>query len=359
MSSRRGYLVNNVNPSLVESNEYDVRAGVVRIYGANLGGTLPINVWVGDEVNGIWVNLYRNGTQIALSDTNNSYVEFVPGKYRIDASAAGPGALVWFEEAFDTDGDDRTKWVYVTNNSASVSNSSPSSIVTTNTCFANLNGDGSAVNPLSVDLNISPDPGNLIFQNCNDPNLNQPGLYARLYTDNTNCVWFNGAGTQWLPLSAGLAFVPSGSPENNIIDCSNDESQPGLYLAGPASFPIIVVNTIQGSISSSITLTVSNLYKIGLTAWYNDQITLANSSPITFNVPNAVNVAGGTYNGGLLLKLATLNATVLNAADNSSLPFEIDYNGIGNIFSFSNVVVYIPSPSVTSIKLSLQALYLI
>jgi hypothetical protein len=303
--------------------------------------------------------LYRNGTQVALSDTNNSYVEFVPGRYRIDDTSAGLKALVWFEEEFDTDGDARTKWVYVTNNSASVSNSSPSSVATTNTCFANLNGDGSAANPLSVDLNISSDPGNLIFQNCNGPNLNQPGLYARLYTNNANCVWFNGAGTQGLPLSAGLTFVPSGSTQNNIIDCSIDEQQPGIYLAGPDSFPNIVVNTIQGSANNSITLTVSTLYKIGLTAWYNDQITLANSSPITFNVPNAVNVAGGTYNGGLLLKLATLNATVLNAADNSSLPFEIDYNGVGNTVTSSNVVVYIPSPSVTSIKLSLQALYLI
>lgn len=116
MSSRQGWLLNNIAPSLVESNQFDVRAGVVRLFCANLGGNVPLLQWVGSTDNGVWVPVFRCGSEIQLSDTNNSYVEFIPGKYSIDATNADSNAMIWFEEGFATSGDDRTKWVYVISN---------------------------------------------------------------------------------------------------------------------------------------------------------------------------------------------------------------------------------------------------
>lgn len=242
MSSRQGWLLNNITPSLVNSDGFDVRAGVVRIFCANLGGNVPLLQWVGSTDNGVWVPVFRCGSEIQLSDTNNSYVEFIPGKYTIDPTNASSNAMIWFEEGFATSGDDRTKWVYVISNCSCTPAPAP-----------------------------APPPPSCTYYDVTNPN----GIYVRLFNNAGGYVW----GSEWvnsndyfgtigdpsvLP-TQGFSNPDSGYPTiNNIritVDVTGVTQSVDLYLSNntsivPDGAPIgnLITFTLNGSETTQLLL---------------------------------------------------------------------------------------------------------
>lgn len=159
MSSRQGYLINNVNPASVKSNEFDVRAGVVRLFAANLGADIPLEVWVGGDDTGLWVPLARNGNPVVLNDNNNVYVEMVSGAYRVNPADAGDNAQVWFEEEFCEDGDNRTIYTYVTGGGSN-GGGTPFTLNTQSSTSINLYGSGTSGDPLGAEGILDTTVGN-------------------------------------------------------------------------------------------------------------------------------------------------------------------------------------------------------
>jgi hypothetical protein len=80
----QGYLVNVANPSLAPSQDFIVKDRAVRLTAGGFSGgdVVQLQIWVGDPVNGSFVNLARNGSLVQLTATNNQHIEIVAGKYK-------------------------------------------------------------------------------------------------------------------------------------------------------------------------------------------------------------------------------------------------------------------------------------
>lgn len=116
MSSNNVFLINGLSPPS-GGNEFQVRAGAVRLFAANLGILYNVEVYVGSVDDGAWVPAYLNSQQLQLSDTNNILVLIVAGQYRVvtnDGSLPTVDAMVWFEEEDETDHDLRVMYVLQT-----------------------------------------------------------------------------------------------------------------------------------------------------------------------------------------------------------------------------------------------------
>ena len=117
MSENTAFLVNADFPALAPSNEFQVRTNAVRVFGANLGVTYNVLVYVGDEQDGAWVDYYYNGVQITLSDHNNVLVLIVAGQYSVvtsDGSDPLPGAIVYYDESIATSHDAKLMYILQT-----------------------------------------------------------------------------------------------------------------------------------------------------------------------------------------------------------------------------------------------------
>lgn len=341
MSERRGWLVNNVSPASVKSNEFDVAAGVVRIVGANLGGNLPVQVYVGGDVGGIWVNLCRNGAPVVLNDLNNSYVEMVGGYYRIDATNAGPHAQVWLDESYSERGDDRTIYVYSnsitkTAGGGGGGTTGLTSVATAATCTVAPGGDGTTATPLSMNVKVSPNTANLLTQ-CD----NGQGLVGLLHTNNTCSVTATGSGTESSPLTMNLNFIPasSGSSGNNIIDCAQNPCSDigGLYLAGigaPKGTSNLTVFDGTNTVNDAITSFTNT--KTSITQYATVTITPTSTTvKPTVSWSSLLSTTGGTANGGL--SCGIVSATVY-AVDDSFKPLGVQVD-----FGADKATIEIPS----------------
>lgn len=279
MSSNVGWLLNNVNSASVKTNEFEVTAGVTRLFGANLGNDIPIQVWVGGDDIGSWVPLARNGKAIVMNDLNNSYIEMVAGSYRVDGSNAGPNAQIWFEENFATDGDDRT--IYVFNNVSGESNSSGGGLSSVTTGTGNntvvFSGSGTITSPLTAQVKLSTSDN--LITTVSD------GLVATVVHTDSQTVSLTGDGSSASPLEA---FAKVSATTGNSITVNSD----GLYVSG--------------------SLPLADLQADG---------TLLAASPI-FNIQ---------YSDGVTTTPATTNINTFIAASNNTLYFETIANGASAI----------------------------
>lgn len=96
----KGYLINSANTSLVKSNQFVVATQAVRLYASGLSGSgdiMTIKVWVGDPVNGAFVPLFRGGSAVALTGTNNEHMETLTGRYQVVYAGGSSPVACYFE----------------------------------------------------------------------------------------------------------------------------------------------------------------------------------------------------------------------------------------------------------------------
>lgn len=219
MSSRQGFLVNNVAPSTVYGKGVDVAEGAVRITCTGLG--LPGAAWqvrVGTAANGTWANVVRFGVPIVLSDNNTQYVEVVAGTYRVAPGSLPGAAQVWFQEDEITTSDARTTYIF------GQENTNQNGITANSTASIAVSGNGTVAAPLGLAVKYSTDAANLAHTGTDG------AVEATLETANTSSVTLVGTGVTATPLNATVnisttagntliqnsdgLFVPSSTPHN-------------------------------------------------------------------------------------------------------------------------------------------------
>jgi hypothetical protein len=113
MARRNAFLYNSPDPLCLVDSAYTVKEGPVllAVMGLLAGQSIPIEVELAapcaytpghanPTLKSHWTPYILNGKPVALTEFNTRLIEFIPGKYRINASAipAGQPVVVIFEE---------------------------------------------------------------------------------------------------------------------------------------------------------------------------------------------------------------------------------------------------------------------
>lgn len=260
MSSNTGWLLDNVTNS-AKSNEFTVTAGVTRLFGANLGNDIPIQVWVGGDDVGTWVPLARNGKAIVMNDLNNSYIEMVAGIYRVDSTNAGPNARIWYEENYATDGDDRT--IYVFNNISGENSSGGGGLSQVTTGAGNntivFSGAGTTASPLTAAVKLSTESVNLL-KTVSD------GITAEFNSLSSQTATFAGLGTSGSPAEV---IVNVSSTAGNQISVNSDGLFVPAFTGHKSQFTSGMIPAIHGVSTNLVTnnVVINNGFNICTVQW--------------------------------------------------------------------------------------------
>lgn len=106
------YVVNTVNPELVVTNIYTISDRAARLVanGLQVGDVVSIEVYTGVAPSGSWGPLYRRGTQVVLTETNNQLLETFVGKYR--AIYEGDNDVKVWQDSSDLDIDRTVNYIF-------------------------------------------------------------------------------------------------------------------------------------------------------------------------------------------------------------------------------------------------------
>jgi len=98
---RRFLWLAHPDPAVNAHPVFEVRNNPIRIFSRFIAPVdIPIEVLVGPAPSGVqgvdyeWVPLVRAGTAVVLNGRHNTYMEFIPGYYRVDPAAIPPDCYI-------------------------------------------------------------------------------------------------------------------------------------------------------------------------------------------------------------------------------------------------------------------------